>query len=143
MSLSKHVLTALVAGLLLVSASASAAKPGGADCPCYFSDPGLYYETIKPDCIGSLNMSRTVSKQHVEYYRTLDVATELGESCFYFYVSTYGNQCFLEPGIMTTDTACYRDGGTHIYGLSDEQMKACDFLLINSWRYLDNLPDCD
>ena len=151
----KHVLTALVAGLLLVSASAFAAKPNPEDCPCWSGDAENFGMSnvigVIDDCIDQNIWSYSDDKTYDILTVDIQVGEEFGGDCFHASVST---NWILSPVPWCTVTAgtrtlplnpdgCETYSSFMVSGLSDAEVKAC----VNVWRQLRKdvrkLPVCE
>ena len=140
------ILSAVGVCLGLLSASAWAAKPGLSDCPCFLSDPGLYYTLLDTTCVDVawLNRTHTIGLQ-VPYLRVHWKEEEEGAPCNEFIVSRRGNCCWMILMHFTeAPVARCVDPTTFIAeDLTDEQTKACAFAAMEAMDYLEALPPCD
>ena len=149
MSLSKYVLTALVAGLLLVSASAFAAKPDSNNCPCYKSDPGLYYEVVNianTTCVEILDRERVVIAKNAKNWY-LDVLTPVGSSCVHLQLQeslqAERKSCYVRTGATTENGGCWGGDSFISVGLTDREYEDCKYAMNDAYRYLETVAMCD
>ena len=130
MSLSKYVLTALAAGLLLASSSVLAGKPSVSDCPCSMHEPNGWYDDITAvEVVEELEYNIVQQKAAGYFTRSLEVTHDGGK---YFRIYTRENWDGYACGHINPLYPQYE-----VAPLTETQMKACDYTLVRSRNLLE------
>jgi len=137
----------LFAGLLLVSASAFAAKPNPEDCPCFNASFNLYDALAIARCADDENtITRNKGDVVFDIFYWLGGKTE-GESCaVIFQVEDYGsegNYCHYVHLFNNDLLQCQYGEEIEVENLAVEQVRACRFIAQTISKYAGPLPECN
>jgi hypothetical protein len=141
------VIQMLIAALLLVSASAFAAKPSPEDCPCFNASFNLYDAlAIAPCANDESTITRSKGDVFFDIFYWLGGKTE-GESCaVMFQVEDYGsegNYCHYLHLFTNDLLQCQYGEEIEIENLAVEQIRACRVIAQTISRYSKSLPECN
>ena len=141
-----HILSALVASLLLASTSAFAVKPTPADCPCY---PIWLGVTGGTSCV-LISSGDRVILPHGDFIKSLTVFEQIGDACYLLAVESSGyvhDVCETTLGTVIQsgegELDCVDTTFTESTYLSSQQIRDCSFVLQQLTVDIGSLPDCE